>query len=542
VPSLRPPFRLLVCLTAAAVLVAGCSAVSSLQGDDTPTAQPRTPASASTATPGATPEPRQGAGGTAQAGPETPSMPPAPEGLGRFYRQHVSWRPCTGEFECTKVHVPVDYAHPSGGTLALAVSRRPADEPGEREGAILVNPGGPGASGITYAPTAVSQFRSDVLDRYDVVGFDPRGVASSEGVDCLTDDELDAFVALDPTPDNPAAVAQAERVIAEFGRGCVQGAGALAGHVSTPEAARDMDIIRAVVDSPRLDYYGASYGTLLGSTYADFFPDRVGAMVLDGAIDPAQSVIEQNLAAAAGFQTALRAYLRSCVEQGSCPLGDTVPVAEDRLNALLDRIDVSSLPAGGGRRLTIGHAVLGVWLPLYVPELWPSLTTALQQAKNGDGSALLRLSDLYTSRGPSGYLDNSMEALYAVNCLDQPAGRTPAQVRRLVPRFEKVSPTFGEVFAWFLIGCPDWPVRTTEKIPKIDAPGAPPIVVVGTTGDPATPYESAVALARELRSGVLVTRVGEGHTGFGRGNQCVDDAVNDYFAEHKVPRDGLRCP
>jgi hypothetical protein len=185
--------------------------------------------------------------------------------------------------------------------------------------------------------------------------------------------------------------------------------------------------------------------------------------------------------------------------------------------------------------------VLGVWLPLYVPQLWPSLTDALRRVQRGDGSALIRLSDLYTSRGPTGYLDNSLEALYAVNCLDQPAGRTPAQVRRLVPRFERVSPTFGEVFAWFLIGCPHWPVHTAERIPRIDAAGAPPIVVVGTTGDPATPYESAVALARQLRSGVLVTRVGQGHTGFGRGNDCVDDAVNDFFASGTVPPDGLRC-
>ncbi|MDQ4084247.1 MAG: alpha/beta hydrolase [Actinomycetota bacterium] len=490
-------------------------------------------------------EPRQGDSFDAPTAPRTTSptrqpMPPSPRGLQGFYRQRVSWRPCAGGFECTKVRVPVDYAEPGGDTVSLAVSRRPADRPDQRVGAVLINPGGPGASGITYAPTAAAQFRSDVLDRFDIVGFDPRGVAASEGVDCLTDKELDAFVALDPTPDDPAAVAEAQRAIAAFGRGCVEGSGALAGHVSTPEAARDMDIVRAVVDSPRFHYYGASYGTLLGATYADLFPERVGRMVLDGAVDPAQSLLQENLKAAAGFQTALRAYLRYCVDQGDCPLGSTVPLAQDRLNALLDQIDAAPLPAGS-RRLTVGHAVLGVWLPLYVPELWPTLSVALRQAINGDGTALLRLSDLYTSRGPSGYRDNSLEALYAVNCLDQPNGRSAAQVRRLIPRFRAASPTFGEVFAWFLIGCPDWPVKPAEQVPKIDAPDAPPIVVIGTTGDPATPYESAVALARQLRSGVLVTRVGEGHTGFGRGNACVDDAVNDFFARGRVPEDGLRC-
>jgi len=526
----RWPYRLLAALCAGVLLLTGCSTGSSRSGEH---------AQAAGQAPSRTPPPDR-AGGAGRSAPGDTGTAAA-TGLRRFYAQHVSWHPCTSGFECTKVLVPLDYRHPSGRTISLAVSRRPADDPDSRSGAILVNPGGPGASGITYAPTAVSHFRSDVLDRYDIVGFDPRGVGSSEGVDCLSDKELDAFVALDPTPDNPAAVVEAKRAITAFGRGCVRRSGQLAAHLSTPEAARDMDIIRAVVRSPKFDYYGASYGTLLGATYADQFPDRVGTMVLDGAIDPQQSLVQENLDAAGGFETSLRAYLRFCVRQGSCPLGDDPATAESNLDALLGRIDAHSIPAAGGRRLTIGQAVLGVWLPLYVPDLWPALSAALLQAKSGDGSGLERLSDLYTSRGPKGYVDNSMEALYAVNCLDEPTSRSVQDVRRLLPRFEKVSPTFGDVFAWFLIGCPHWPVRTAEPIPKIDAPGASPIVVVGSTGDPATPYSSAVALAKELQSGVLVTRVGEGHTGFGRGNQCIDNAINDYFAEHKVPRDGLRC-
>jgi len=524
----RRPYRLLVSLSAGVLLLTGCNAVS-LSGEETPTPSPES-SRGHPGRPGGA-QPSAGDAGAATA-----------PGLRRFYTQRVSWRPCAGAFECTDVEVPLDYRRPRRGTVTLAVSRRPADDPDDRAGAILVNPGGPGASGITYAPTAVSHFRSDVLDRYDVVGFDPRGVGSSEGVDCLSDRELDAFIALDPTPDDPAAVAEAKAAITALGRGCVRGSGALAGHVSTPEAARDMDIVRAVVDSPELNFYGASYGTLLGATYADQFPDRVGTMVLDGAVDPRQSLVEKNLQAAAGFQSALRAYLRFCVRQGSCPLGDDPSAAEARLNALLDRIDDHAIPAGDGRRLTIGQAVLGVWLPLYVPDLWPALSAALLQAQNNDGSGLVRLSDLYTSRGPNGYTNNSMEALYAVNCLDQPTSLRASHVRRLLPRFARASPTFGDVFAWFLIGCPHWPVRTAEPVPDIDAPGAPPIVVVGTTGDPATPYASAVALARQLESGVLVTRVGEGHTGFGQGSSCVDDAVNDYFAAGIVPRAGLRCP
>ena len=520
-PTPSPRSWLAVALVAVLALLTGCTALSSPEADE------------ATAT---SPPPTQGS-----TPPPPASMPAAPDGLDRFYDQNLSWRPCSAGFECTKVQVPLDYDRPGGDAIGLAVSRRPADRPQQRRGALLVNPGGPGVAGIPYAPVVVQQLRSDVLDRYDVVGFNPRGVATSEGVQCLSEAELDAFVALDPTPDDAAAVAEARRTLTRFGQGCVDGSGRLAGHMSTPEAARDMDIIRAVLDSPRLHYYGASYGTLLGATYADLFPERVGAMVLDGAIDPSLTAVQQGLRQAEGFQTALTAYLESCVDQGGCPLGDSVPAAQRRLGALLQQIDDSSLPGEGGRRLTVGHAVLGVWLPLYVPELWPALNQALDDAIAGDGAGLMRLADLYVSRGPAGYQDNSIEALYAVNCLDHPQSRSAADLRRLLPRFDKVSPVFGEVFAWGLVGCPGWPVEAAEPIPRIDASGAPPIVVIGTTGDPATPYESAVALAEQLRSGVLVTRVGEGHTGFGRGNACVDDAVNDFFADDVVPEDGLRC-
>jgi pimeloyl-ACP methyl ester carboxylesterase len=516
--------RFAAALSAAVLLAAGCSAESSPEGDE----------------PAPTPT-RSATGAPTVAEPATAApLPPAPRGLSRFYRQDVDWRPCADGFECTTVRVPLDYSKPGGDTVDIAVNRRPADDPDRRIGAMLVNPGGPGVSGITYAPVAAQQFSGDVLDRYDIVGFSPRGVATSEGVDCLTDAELDRFVALDPTPDDDAAVAESQQKLVRFGQGCVDGSGALAGHISTPEAARDMDVIRSALGSPKLHYYGASYGTLLGSTYADLFPDRVGAMVLDGAIDASLSATRAALQQAKGFQTAVDAYLENCVDQGDCPLGDTVPAAQDGLNDVLAQIDAEPIPAGR-RTLTVGHAVLGTWLPLYVPELWPQLTAALQAANEGKGGPLLRLADLYVSRGPSGYQDNSIEALYAVNCLDHPTSLTAARVRRLLPRFRAASPVFGDVFAWGLLGCPQWPARAAESIPKIDAPGAPPIMVVGTTGDPATPYESAVALANQLRSGVLVTRVGEGHTGFARGNACVDDVVNEFFAERKVPEDGLRC-
>ena len=469
------------------------------------------------------------------------TRPPRPA-LARFYGQQVSWSSCRDGDLCAKLTVPLDYAKPAGPTLGLALLKVPATEPAARIGSLVVNPGGPGASGTDYAANATQVFRDPILQAYDVVGFDPRGTGASDPVDCLGDGELDQYVAEDPDPDTPAEVASYEHFVRALGAGCRARSGELAAHVTTVEAARDLDVLRAALGEGRLDYFGASYGTKLGATYADLFPARVGRMVLDGAVDPELSSRELSLEQAGGFETALRAYVADCVEsQDDCFLGHSVDAGTGRIRGLLDQVDAHPLPTADGRGLRVGNAFYGVVLPLYNRDYWPVLSQALQAAFAGQGDLLLRLSDLYNARGVDGYTDNSVEANYAINCLDDPWSLPPAQVPAAYPDFERASPTFGRVFAWGLATCGGMRVSSQAQDRTIRAAGAPPIVVVGTTRDPATPYAWAVSLARQLRSGVLVSRDGDGHTGYNAGNACVDGAVESYLDDGTVPADGLSC-
>ena len=472
------------------------------------------------------------------------SATPAAAGLKRYYSQHLDWKTCRQGFQCARIRVPLDYAHPEGRSISLALLKVPAADASHRVGSLLVNPGGPGGSGIDFAAGSASYFGSELRQAFDIVGFDPRGVGESTPIHCLPGAKLDAFVASDPDPDNPQEFAKADALVRELGNGCVHDSGALAAHVSTVEAARDVDIIRAALGERRLNWFGASYGTYLGATYADLFPRNVGRMVLDGAIDPKVSNIDMSLAQAHGFEVALRAYVGACVDRGDCFLGRTVDEGTQRIRSFLHQVERQPLDGSGDRKLEVGNAVLGIWAPLYNKGYWPILDNALQSAFNGDGSALLSLSDAYTSRGPTGYTNNSLEALYAVNCLDHD---TPSdlvswsQAEALVPKFEKASPTFGKVFASGLTSCNDWPVKGTRNPGPIEAKGAPPILVVGTTRDPATPLAWAKGLASELDSGVLVTRNGDGHTGYHAGNQCVDHVVESYLVSGTVPKSTVSC-
>lgn len=461
--------------------------------------------------------------------------------LETFYAQDLRWRDCD-DAECAELTVPVDYADPGGETIELALLRVPAADPDARLGSLVVNPGGPGAPGTDYAGSAQSVFRQPILDAYDVVGFDPRGTGHSAPVDCLSDRELDDYIAQDPDPDTAAEAATYAGWVRAFGAGCVEGSGDVAAHVTTIETARDMDVLRAALGEDRLDYFGASYGTKLGATYADLFPDRVGRLVLDGAVDVSLSSRELSLQQAAGFETALRAYVQDCVDSGDCVLGDSLDEGLATIKQLLDDIDAQPLPTDDGdRRLEVGNAFYGVVLPLYVRDYWDLLTEGLTAALDGDGTLLLQYSDFYNSRDGDGYADNSSEAIYAINCLDDPWAIPAREVPDQLPEFEEASPTFGSVFAWGLTSCGGIQVQSSEPARDIRAAGADPIVVVGTTRDPATPYEWAVALADQLESGVLVTRDGDGHTGYNSGNECVDTAIEDYLVEGTVPEDGLSC-
>jgi pimeloyl-ACP methyl ester carboxylesterase len=417
----------------------------------------------------------------------------------------------------------------------------PAAEPSGRIGSLVVNPGGPGAPGTDYAQAASQVFRRPVLDAYDVVGFDPRGTGGSSPVDCLSDDQLDTFLARDPDPDTVAEVGSYEQSGDEFWRGCVERSGDLSAHISTIESARDIDVLRAVLGESTLTYFGASYGTELGATYADLFPDKVGRLVLDGAVDLSISSRELSLEQAGGFETALRSYVQDCIDGDDCYLGDTVDAGVARIKQFLDDVDAQPLDTSESRDLTEGSAASGIAFTLYSRDFWTYLTQGLEAAFDGDGTVLLLLADAYSSRGPGGYTDNSMEAFPAISCLDDPYSVPAAEVPANVPDFEAASPTFGRIFAWGLNTCAGIRVRSTEKPRDVRAAGAPPIVVVGTTRDPATPYAWAVHLADQLESGVLVSRDGDGHTGYNEGNECVDSAVEDFLIDGTVPEDGTDC-
>lgn len=486
-------------------------------GDEDPASAPLTPSPSST-------------------GP-LPSTPPA---LAAFYDQELDWSRCGGN-RCAVLTVPLDYDNPGGATLDLSVLKVPARDQKSKVGALVVNPGGPGGSGVGFAAAGSEQFGSRLTRYYDIVGFDPRGVGESTPLQCLSTSELDEVLAYDPDPDTPAEVAGMDEVIAGFGQGCLDESGELVRHMSTKEAATDMDVLRAALGQAKLDYLGSSYGTFLGATYAELFPGNVGRFVLDGALDPSLSTAEMSLQQGQGFEVALRAYVKDCVDDGGCFLGRTVDDGTKRIRELLDDLDAKPLGTGESRELTEGLGMMGIWMPLYVQEYWPYLSDALRKAFDGDGSGLLGLADAYAARGEDGFEDNSMEALYAVNCLDHGDSVPSSEVPQYIAEFEKASPTFGRAFAYSLSTCASWPVQSGEKTRALQAKGTPPIVVIGTTRDPATPLRWAQAMAAQLDSGTLITRDGDGHTGFQRGSACVDDAVERWLVEGKAPKPDLMC-
>ena len=469
-----------------------------------------------------------------------PATTSAPSGLKQFYDQKVSWSSC-GSAECAWIKVPVDYAKPDGATTRLRAVVHPA-QGGKAKRSILVNPGGPGGSAVDFAKTMASSFGDDVRQMYDIVGVDPRGVAASSPLKCLPDKGFDEFVKTDPDPDNAAEITALRKSIRDLGEACEKNSGELAAHVSTVEAAKDMDVVRALLGRPKLDWFGASYGTELGAVYAQLFPTKVGRMVLDGAVDPALDAIGSSLGQTTGFQRALDAYAKDCVKQSDCPLGSDAQAGLGKIADLMKQLDATPMKALPGRDLTEGQAFYGVAVTLYDKTTWQYLTQALKAAFQGDGSILLRLSDIYFERDQDGsYRGNIGQVIYAVNCLDVSDHLTVAETEAALPRFEKVSPVFGRALGWGALGCADWPIKVTNPLPKIEAKGAPPILVLGTTRDPATPYEWAKSLASQLSSGVLITREGDGHTAYNAGNDCITEAVDGFFTKGTVPKDGLTC-
>lgn len=481
------------------------------------------------------------AGDTARPGASSSSVGTRTGPLARFYDQRLSWSDCRRGFECARLLVPIDYGAPRGRPIKIAVVRLPAQD-GDPRGSVILNPGGPGASGVDYARAAESVVSQAVRKRYDVVGFDPRGVARSAPIDCVSDRRLDVLVALDGSPDDEAEERAVDDQWRSLGAGCESNRPALTAHMGTRDVARDLDVLRVALGDPRLTYIGKSYGTYLGTTYAEMFPRKVGRMVLDGQVDPAASSSQLAAGQAAGFQRAFRSFLTDCVRRSSCPLDGDVDAAQAQVGALLDRVDATPLKAEPGRPVTQGLAVLGVAAALYDQRSWPLLRQALGEAKRGRGDMFLSLADFYSDRGPNGhYTTNSVEALYAVNCLDRPEATDLAEFRSEAAKLAASSPVFGAYIAWGGLPCATWPVPAQGSPHPVAAAGAAPILVVGTTRDPATPYAASVAVAGQLESGRLLTYVGDGHTAYRRGSACIDQTVDRYLLDGQLPPAGTRC-
>ena len=472
---------------------------------------------------------------------------PAPATLAQFYAQRLDWQPCDNGFQCARLLVPFDYAHPGNGKrFSLPVIKLAATDPAARLGALVINPGGPGGSGVDYAQGARSEFPAALRARFDIVGFDPRGVAGSEpALTCLTGPQLDTFLAIDDMPGTPAQLAAILTASKQYAARCEQNSGALLPYVGTENAARDMDVLRAALGQAKLTYLGKSYGTDLGAWYAQLFPHRVRALVLDGAFDPDTPALQDDLVQAQGFQVALKAFTTSCLAATGCPLGaqgSSVRAAEGRLQALIVRANSAPLASHVGTGQVADGAMLlnGVASALYSRSLWPDLKTGLAGAFAGDGSVLLQLADLLLERNPDGTYSNLVDADTAISCLDRPFPRSLASWQAAARQATQAAPLFGAPIVWGNLACAYWPVPS-YPLPAIRAAGAPPILVVGTLRDPATPYRWAQALSRELSSGVLLGWNGDGHTAYGEGSTCVDTIVNDYFIGLKTPRSGTVC-
>jgi pimeloyl-ACP methyl ester carboxylesterase len=477
--------------------------------------------------------------------PSTTSPAPDTEGVSTellpFYEQALSWSNCD-PFECTTVTAPLEWTDPGGGEIELSVIRQRALS-GAPIGSLLTNPGGPGSSGIALIRDSVSFAVGAALqEQFDVIGFDPRGVGESTAVRCLDAAEMDGYLFDIPADPRGSAgwTADRMRVHQEFSDACEAGSGGILPFVTTENAARDMDLLRAVLGDTQLNYLGYSYGTFLGATYAKLFPERVGRLVLDGAIDPSVPIVDVNATQAIGFESALRAYMANCLGGSDCPFQGSVDEAMADLGTLLAAVDRSPLPAADGRMLGADSLMTGIVAALYARESWPYLTIALSDALQGDPEVAFQLADFYYNREDGAYLDNSSEAFRAYNCMDYPADSTDEARAAADALIAAEAPTVAPYWSG-PDPCETWPHPPTGTRGAITADGAAPIVVVGTTNDPATPYEWSVALADQLSSGVLITRVGEGHTGYNKGNTCVDAAVEAYLLQGTVPQDGLRC-
>lgn len=474
--------------------------------------------------------------------PATASGSPAP-GLAQYYGQQLEWRRCDGSFECADLTVPIDYDRPNAGDTDIALLRVPGEKP---LGPLVVNPGGPGGSGVEWASYAEQILPGAVTDAYQVVGFDPRGVGRSTAVDCLTDRQLDRWIAQDGDPQTAAEEEALLTAAERFAKRCARNSGDWLAHIGTESVVTDLDILRSALGAQRLNYLGFSYGTTIGALYADRFGPTTGRMVLDGMLPPQLTSDEVGLGQARGFEDALRRYVEDCQRSDDCPVaGDDVDAGVKRVQRFLAELEDKPLPTDSGRDLNQALAAGSILYHLYFPSMgdWQSLSEGLTEAFAGDGTALLDFYDTRLERQPGGgYRNNAQEAFFAVSCLDRGEAPSAAELRRRADEWAQEAPTFGRYLAWSEAACIAWPAESEGGPRQVTGSEAGPVLVIGTRHDPATPLAWAQLVVDRMADAHLVIWESDGHTAFGSGSECVDDAVVAYLLDGTLPAaDPLVC-
>jgi pimeloyl-ACP methyl ester carboxylesterase len=464
----------------------------------------------------------------------TQSRPVYPKTLSGYYAQEINWQSCNQDFQCATLAVPIDYEKLSTGTFEIALLKYEA-RTSKKLGSLIVNPGGPGGSGVDYAYAAEYIFSPAILNRYDIVGFDPRGVSRSAPIRCLNDEELDANNNSDSKPDNEKEFQQILVDTKRYVEICKDRNKHLASY-GTANVARDMDILREALGDKQLNYMGKSYGTYLGTLYAHFFPEKVGRVVLDGAVDPTISNFQQTLTQAIGFDKAFSSFAKDCFSKKNCSLPSGKEDAIAEMQKLFAQAAKKPLPTkSSNRTLSETMMVLGTASAMYDSSTgWPKLQKAIAQAQKGYGDEFLKLADEYTGRQNDGsYPNNEFDSGAVIDCLDVDEPRSVQQIRIDAKAFATKAPLFGPYLAYGGVTCKFF--NQDNEVTIEPTATANPVIVIGTTGDPATPYEWAQGLNKLMTNSVLISLTGEGHTGQGQGNACVDDQIDDFYLTGKVP-------
>lgn len=470
-----------------------------------------------------------------------PSATQAATDVSRYAGQQLAWQPC-GSMECAWLTVPMSYDDPSLGDIRLAVSRiqsRTAD----RLGSIVVNPGGPGAAGVAFTGYVARDVMPTVARRYDVVGFDPRGVGESAPVSCLSGRQTAAWLDADPTPDSPAEIRALMRVAGRVSPGCLRSNAVLASHVGTDLTVQDLELLRSALGDERLNFLGFSYGTVIGAQYMQRFPDRVGRVVLDGAVDPTLDGMQLSQGQSAGFQQAVWRFAAYCARQSRCPARSHSGVIS-WLNRLFTRLDARPMATQSTQPLVEAQAITAVFYAMYDPSMWPLLVDALSLAQRGDGDNLQEIAYSATDRtGRFTFATNTNSAFYAISCWDSPATPAARGLAAAGRQWSKTArvPALAQAMAWGNAPCSTWFGHTPQPPGPVTSATASPVVVIGTTRDPATPYRWSQALASQLPTATLLTYDGDGHTAYGTDSACIQGAVDNYFLTGVPPASGLRC-